>query len=120
MSDDQYTILKITGQQGPSWTCDDKAEALALADEHGFTIEDIIINEAGGYYLVVQPELTVSVSTEWGGFSSQRDLVAAMIYNARANSPLMMTPERWERIKVKFKASARICLEQADEELQDL
>jgi len=57
---------------------------------------------------------------DWDGFESQRDLVAAMLYNARANSPREMTPERWAKIKQNFPASARMCLEDADKELEDL
>lgn len=57
---------------------------------------------------------------EWDGFGSQRELVAAMLYNARANSPREMTPERWANICEKFPASARMCREDADKEIADL
>lgn len=57
---------------------------------------------------------------EWGGYASQRDLLAATVYNARAQSPREMTPERWAGVKRRFGASARQCLEQADLELQEM
>lgn len=55
---------------------------------------------------------------DWDGFGSQRDLLAATIYNVRANSPREMTPERWEGIKKNFPSSARMCLDAADEEME--
>jgi hypothetical protein len=57
---------------------------------------------------------------EWDGYASQRDLLAATVYNARARSPREMTPERWRVIKKRFGATARQCLEQADAELEDM
>ncbi len=58
--------------------------------------------------------------TDWDGFASQLDLLAATVYNVRAQSPQEMTPERWARIKRTFGASARQCLEQAQAELEDM
>jgi hypothetical protein len=60
------------------------------------------------------------VTDEWDGYESRRDMLAATIYNARAQSPREMTPERWAEIKRRFGASARMCLEQADLELEEL
>lgn len=57
---------------------------------------------------------------EWDGYGSQRELVAAMLYNAKAQSPFAMTPERWANICAKFPASARMCREDADEEIASL
>lgn len=57
---------------------------------------------------------------EWDGFESRLDLMAATVYNVRAQSPREMTPARWWNIKARFGASARSCLEQAELELQDL
>jgi hypothetical protein len=57
---------------------------------------------------------------EWDGFESRRDMLAATVYNARAQSPREMTPERWAEVKRRFPGSVRQCLEQADEELADL
>lgn len=57
---------------------------------------------------------------EWDGFESRRDMVAAMIYNAHAQSPREMTPERWWEVKRRFGATARMCLEQAEAALQDM
>lgn len=54
---------------------------------------------------------------EFMGFGSQRELLAATIYNVRAQSSREMTPERWAGIKERFPTSARVCLEQADEEM---
>ncbi len=56
---------------------------------------------------------------EWDGFETQRDLLAATVYNARAQSRREMTPERWARVKRDFRGSAEQCLEQADAELAD-
>ena len=56
----------------------------------------------------------------WGGFESQLDLLAATVYNVRAQSPREMTPERWAEVKRRFPGSARQCLEQAELELEDM
>lgn len=56
----------------------------------------------------------------WDGFESQRELLAATIYNARAQSSRDMTPERWAEVKRKFPGSATACLMAADKELEDL
>ncbi len=56
---------------------------------------------------------------KWDGFESQEDMLAAEIYNVRALSSREMTPERWAGIKRKFPGSARNCLEDAREELED-
>ena len=47
------------------------------------------------------------------------DRVAALIYNAKAQSPQEMTAERWLRIKERFPSSARICLDDAREEIEN-
>ena len=57
---------------------------------------------------------------EWEGYASQLDLLAATIYNARAQSPRAMTPERWAEILRRFPGSASQCLEQARDELDEL
>lgn len=57
---------------------------------------------------------------DWDGYGSQLELVAAMLYNARANSSREMTPERWSNICNNFPASARMCREDADDEIADL
>jgi len=35
---DEYTITHLDGNTGPTWTCDDYQEAVALAEEHGYTL----------------------------------------------------------------------------------
>lgn len=57
---------------------------------------------------------------QWDGFESQRDLLAATIYNVRARSSREMTPGRWRRVKTQFRMSAAQCFEQADLELEDM
>lgn len=65
-------------------------------------------------------ERAVELLTAWDGFESQRDLLAATVYNVRAQSPREMTPQRWASIKKRFRVSAQQCLEQADIELEDM
>lgn len=38
-----------------------------------------------------------AMTSEWDGFPSQLDLLAATIYNVSAQSPREMTPERWSQ-----------------------
>jgi hypothetical protein len=57
---------------------------------------------------------------EWDGFPSQLDMVAALIYNIRAQSPREMTPERWADVKEQFPSSARMSLRAAEQELDDI
>ena len=52
-------------------------------------------------------------------YESDLDAMAAEVYNVRAQSPLEMTPERWARIKEQFPQSARQCLEQAEQEMEE-
>jgi hypothetical protein len=53
MDEDTYTTVTEAGVTGPSWTCDDDAEAVALAEEHGFRVLDVTDAPDGGSYLVV-------------------------------------------------------------------
>jgi hypothetical protein len=50
---------------------------------------------------------------------SEVERLAATIYNARAQSPQKMTAERWQRIKTLFGSSARSCLDEARQMLED-
>jgi hypothetical protein len=66
-------------------------------------------------------ELELLEDGEWDGFASQRELLAATVYRVRAQSPQPpLSPLEWLRVKRRFPGSARQCLEQADEELEDL
>jgi hypothetical protein len=57
---------------------------------------------------------------EFDGYADQLDLLAATVYNVRAQSPRDMTPERWAVVKRKFRGSYQQCLEQAQLELEDM
>lgn len=54
MNEDEYQTLSADGKTGPTWTCDDAAEAIALAEEHGYEVLDTIPRSEGGTYLVVE------------------------------------------------------------------
>lgn len=47
------------------------------------------------------------------------DRVAATLYNAKAQSPREMTAERWFEIKRRFRTTARILLEEAQQMIDD-
>ena len=64
--------------------------------------------------------IEAEMTAEWDGFPSRLDMVAAMVYNARAQSPREMTPERWAQVRARFPGSARNCLEAAQYELENL
>ena len=53
---DKYQTLNVEGKLGPVWTCDDVAEAIAIAEEHGYEVLDTIPSagesEAGTYLVV--------------------------------------------------------------------
>ena len=49
-----YTTMTVGGLKGPTWRCDDTAEAEALAAEHGYEVLDVVEAEGpDAYYLVV-------------------------------------------------------------------
>lgn len=54
MDNDAYTIVNTAGITGPTWLCDDTAEAISIAAEHGYTIVDVTDAPDGGTYLVIQ------------------------------------------------------------------
>lgn len=47
-----YTTMTVGGIKGPTWRCDDLAEAEALAEEHGYDVLDVVEGE-GETLLVV-------------------------------------------------------------------
>jgi len=50
---DEYTITYLDGNTGPTWICDDHQEAVALAEEHGYTLLYTSTSEDGSTKLVV-------------------------------------------------------------------
>jgi hypothetical protein len=48
-----YTTMTVGGIKGPTWRCDDDAEALALAKEHGYDVLDLVEGGDGETLMVV-------------------------------------------------------------------
>lgn len=56
MDHDEYQIMTTGGIPGPTWRCDDQAEAVALAEEHGYDVLDTVEGDIGGTFLIVAGE----------------------------------------------------------------
>lgn len=50
---------------------------------------------------------------------THRDRLAAMVYQARAQSPTEQTPESWDRACTRFRTSTSQCYDEVDRMVED-